>query len=202
MRLAVFGETNRTKHYLVKRALDAGYAVDVLVSSGSESGRKRQRLNTVIGDIENVNSMNKVLKNADAVVCLLHDVQNDFDVKTVGIIKSLISCMETNFVRRLVIFSYIKTETQQKVPENKGLLHALLSTIVNPNDSPRNIADLLKETDIDWTIVGHPPIATSLVSDIEQPIFDVESHSKNLAKQIVNQITDVGYLKDTLVLST
>lgn len=202
MRLAVFGETNRTKHYLVKRALDAGYAVDVLGSSGSESGRKRQRLTTVIGDIENVNSMNKVLKNADAVVCLLHDVQNDFDVKTVGIIKSLISCMETNFVRRLVIFSYIKTETQQKVPENKGLLHALLSTIVNPNDSPRNIADLLKETDIDWTIVGHPPIATSLVSDIEQPIFDVESHSKNLAKQIVNQITDVGYLKDTLVLST
>lgn len=202
MRLAVFGETNRTKHYLVKRALDAGYAVDVLVSSGSESGRKRQRLTTVIGDIENVNSMNKVLKNADAVVCLLHDVQNDFDVKTVGIIKSLISCMETNFVRRLVIFSYIKTETQQKVPENKGLLHALLSTIVNPNDSPRNIADLLKETDIDWTIVGHPPIATSLVSDIEQPIFDVESYSKNLAKQIVNQITDVGYLKDTLVLST
>jgi putative NADH-flavin reductase len=202
MRLAVFGETNRTKHYLVKRALDAGYAVDVLVSSGSESGRKRQRLNTVIGDIENVNSMNKVLKNADAVICLLHDVQNDFDVKTVGIIKGLISCMETNLVRRLVIFSYIKTETQQKVPENKGLLHTLLSTFVNPNDSPRNIADLLKETDIDWTIVGHPPIATSLVSDIEQPIFDIESHSKNLAKQIVSQITDVGYLKDTLVLST
>jgi putative NADH-flavin reductase len=202
MRLAVFGETNRTKHYLVKRALDAGYAVDVLVSSGSESGRKRQRLNTVIGDVENVNSMNKVLKNADAVICLLHDVQNDFDVKTVGIIKGLISCMETNLVRRLVIFSYIKTETQQKVPENKGLLHTLLSTFVNPNDSPRNIADLLKETDIDWTIVGHPPIATSLVSDIEQPIFDIESHSKNLAKQIVSQITDVGYLKDTLVLST
>jgi putative NADH-flavin reductase len=202
MRLAVFGETNRTKHYLVKRALDADYAVDVLVSSGSESGRKRQRLNTVIGDIENVNSMNKVLKNADAVICLLHDVQNDFDVKTVGIIKGLISCMETNLVRRLVIFSYIKTETQQKVPENKGLLHTLLSTFVNPNDSPRNIADLLKETDIDWTIVGHPPIATSLVSDIEQPIFDIESHSKNLAKQIVSQITDVGYLKDTLVLST
>ena len=202
MRLAVFGETNRTKHYLVKRALDAGYAVDVLESLGSEPRRGRQGLTTVVGEIDSTKSMNKVMENADAVVCLLHDTQDDFDEKSVRIIRSLISCMEANFIRRLVIFSYVKTETRQKTPEHGGLLRSLFSTIVKPNSHPQNIVDLLKETDIDWTIVGRPPIATSLASDIEQPDFDIETHSKNLAKQIINQITDVGYLKDTLVLST
>ena len=202
MRLAVFGETNRTKHYLVKRALDAGYTVNVLESPESEHRRGRKGLTSFVGEIDNTKSMDKVMKNADAAVCLLQGTQDDFDDKAEEIIRSLISCMEANFVRRLVIFSYVKTQTRQKAPQNGGLLRSLLSAIVKPSDHSQNIVDLLKETDIDWTIVGHPPIATSLASDIEQPVFDIETHSKNLAKQIINQITDVGYLKDTLVLST
>lgn len=129
MRLAVFGETNRTKHYLVKRALDAGYAVNVLESPESEHRRGRKGLTSFVGEIDNTKSMDKVMKNADAAVCLLQGTQDDFDDKAEEIIRSLISCMEANFVRRLVIFSYVKTETRQKAPQNGRLRLALIPTI-------------------------------------------------------------------------
>ncbi len=197
MRIAVFGETTRTKQFILNRALSAGYFVNVLDEVDSKK-RNRKNLKVFGGKNLDLKNIKRVTKNTDAVLCLLLNPKHE-NIEIMNFIKNLASCMEDSAIRRLVIFSCIQENTATIPSKSKNLLTLILSKY-KKSSRQYDIKDILKKTNIDWTIVGHPPVAETLSDDIAEYKQDPEGFRADLAKRLVGQITDVTYLHDTLLL--
>lgn len=194
MRVTVFGETNRTKHFILNRALSAGYSVNV-IENGNKKHPKRKNLKVFSGRPQDVKSINRATKNTDAVLCLLQDAMSD---KSEAFIYNLVSVMEGKSIRRLVIYSCTQEQNAGASMETSRLV-ALFKFKKSPSHS--DIKEILKKSNIDWTIVGHPPLTRTLSSDIAKSQDYPESFGADLAKRLVSQITDSSSIRETLLLS-
>ncbi len=201
MRLAIFGDTNRTKNYLIKKALDAGYSVNVLESvSKKEKSMKSQKknLSVINGFVNNNRDISRTLSNVDAVLVILQNPQHHLSTEMENIIRNITVCMEERSIRRLVVFSYIHEELNEKKDNSSKILNTIKSILSGTKNVSLN--QILSCTGIDWTIVGHRPATETLDEDIANTVSDSEEFRKRFAKHMISQITDVKYLKDTLVL--
>lgn len=199
MRLAVFGETDRTTRSLVSRALHAGYTVDVLANSNTDM-RPRNNLNVTKGSASRTQDVRKIIRRADAALCLLQNPRDALDTKTRTVIQNIVESMQEYGTRRLVIFSCIHDTDDVSQVMSASMLKRMLAHFFTPHVEERNVAALLQQTMIDWTIVGHPPLVTTLHDDIAESKSDPEAFRKLLASHMISQITDVAYVRSTIMI--
>lgn len=197
MRLTVIGEASRTKYYLIKRALDAGYSVNLL-ESAPPNIRKRKKLNIIIGDAHNINAIYRATESTDAALYILNNPRQTLDNTLLRAINNLVSCLEENGIQRLVLFSCIREASPAKTPKPKSIFRNLWLILIGRHSELASIADILKRSSVDWTILKHPSPINVSHDDIAETKTNPDQFRENLAKQMVSQVTDATQLRTTI----
>mmetsp|Transcript_2196 Transcript_2196/g.4699 ORF Transcript_2196/g.4699 Transcript_2196/m.4699 type:complete len:438 (+) Transcript_2196:55-1368(+) len=81
--IAIFGVNGVTGHHFLQRAMEAGYKIQLLNSSGMDMNNVtgNENLKIVTGSLDEIEKIREVVDNASYVVCLLNDCGNQEIVK-------------------------------------------------------------------------------------------------------------------------
>ncbi|AQG80118.1 NAD(P)-dependent oxidoreductase [Spirosoma montaniterrae] len=161
--IAIFGATGRTGLPLVQKALDAGHSVRALVRNPQKMTIKHPKLTLIQGSSLDAAKVAETVRGADGVISTLGpDKNSPADLQTRST-QLIINAMNQYDLRRLISLTGggVRDETNDKpkfmdhaivfIMKNiagKGARNALLDGI--------NHADLIRRTNIDWTIVRGP----------------------------------------------
>jgi putative NADH-flavin reductase len=158
MKLAIFGASGRTGRPLVQQALDAGNTVTALVRTPATFPIQNERLIIVQGDATDPAAVEKVVQGADAVLSALGQTKNSPpDMQTVAT-KNIIAAMQKYGVSRFVSLTGAGVDAPDDQPKliNHVIKFALKAMSGKVLKDAENHAEVLRNSDIDWTIVRGP----------------------------------------------
>lgn len=153
MKVAIFGATGKTGLELVKRALDKGHTVTVLVRDSTRIQEKAGVLKVVTGDVNDSASVELCVKGQDAVICALgsKDLFKNSKIRSNGTI-NIIKAMKKWDVQRLVVMSAMGVGESWS---NLSLLNKLFFAILMPaaRQDHESQESAVKTSGLDWTII-------------------------------------------------
>lgn len=160
--IAVFGSTGRTGKLFIKHALPS-YKIKALARSSVKLKINDDNLKVLEGDVINPEDVEKVIEGTQAVVNLIGHVDGSPENLQTKATKNIIVAMKNQGVKRLISLTGggVRDEKNDapkfmdktivfvmKYLAGKETKFALLDGI--------NHAELIKTTDLDWTIVRGP----------------------------------------------
>ncbi len=153
MKLTIFGATGKTGIEIVKQALDQGHVVTAFVRDPSRLIIEDERLNFVVGDVFDPNSVAQAVEGQDAVICALgagSDLKKT-TVRTTGTIH-IINGMQKNNVKRLLVVTAMGVGESWNTLSlfNKFFFATLLKNSRSDHEAQEVV---VKESGLDWTIV-------------------------------------------------
>lgn len=156
MKIALFGGTGRTGHYILDAALADGHAVTVLARNPSKLPPGKYRLTIQLGDVTDGDNVDDTIFGQDVVISALGLTDNAKPhALSIGI-ANIIRAMRTHSRSRIVV---VAGGGILDDPENGGL------RIDSPQypakfrpygEEHRRVYDLLQATNLDWTLVCPP----------------------------------------------
>jgi putative NADH-flavin reductase len=158
MQLTIFGATGRTGQPLVRQALDAGHTVMAFARTPSKLDLTHDCLRIVQGDVMDAEPVHRAVDGADAVLSALgHTSDSPDDMQAVGT-RHIIDAMQAHDVRRLVSLAGAAVRHPRDTPSwgdrlMIGLMRLFASAML---EDARRHAELIRATDLDWTIVRPP----------------------------------------------
>jgi uncharacterized protein len=210
MKLTVFGATGMVGKQIVKHALAFNHTVKAFgrnVESLIDSDLNNENLIAVKGYVFDEDSVYDAIKGSDAVISALGgDFSGNDKTRSLGI-KNIITEMQKAGIKRIVALGGI------------GILNAEDGTLlIDQPDYPKNYLPVakehlqaylyLKESDLDWTIVGAPNIleedATGgFITSTDYPPNPNKGkiNAGDLALFMVDEIVKNSYIKDRVGIS-
>ena len=157
MRVIIFGATVGIGKWALKHALEKGHEVTAYVRNPSKITIEHEHLRVIKGEISDSAAMMEVLKGQEAVIWCIGVNMNDKLVKDDELRghENLLKAMEANGVPRLIDWA----TTSVKAEGDKWSLATILPPIIaafrypNGKRELKAIAELIKASDTDWTIV-------------------------------------------------
>lgn len=159
-KLAIFGANGRTGLHLVKQALDMGHIVTAIVRNPDSLPLNHKNLVVHKGDVLDPSSFQDVLPGHDAVISSLGIASDKPTTVFSDGIRNIITSMNANGIRRLVVVSALAVEVNPMMPWwmkffIKNILQPLLRNIYADT---LKMEHLIRETDLAWTIVRPPQL--------------------------------------------
>jgi uncharacterized protein len=210
MKLTVFGATGMVGKQIVKHALAFNHTVKAFgrnVESLIDSDLNNENLIAVKGYVFDEDSVYDAIKGSDAVISALGgDFSGNDKTRSLGI-KNIITEMQKAGIKRIVALGGI------------GILNAEDGTLlIDQPDYPKNYLPVakehlqaylyLKESDLDWTIVGAPNIleedATGgFITSTDYPPNPNKGkiNAGDLALFMVDEIVKNSYIKHRVGIS-
>jgi hypothetical protein len=119
--LALFGAHGTTGQYVLQLALEAGYHVRVLVLPGVQLDMPESKnLTIVTGTFDEEHKIQRVIKKASYIVCMLNDCNKLMDEKeetvsgsSLGFIQRLVSVLEESRSNRVLLYQ-VRLTTRPK----------------------------------------------------------------------------------------
>lgn len=214
MNLIIFGATGTVGKQLVQQALFNGnhvkafgrnvYTTDFLPM---ESGEETENLHLIQGALFDESEVFNAIKGSDAVLSAIGGDFNGTDkTRTLGL-KNIIKQMEKAGVKRIIAVG------------GSGILNADDHTLlVDHEDYPKKYIpvgkehqkayELLKDSDLNWTMVGSPEIMNSgptgrfiTAADHEPQPNTYRIHAGDLAMFMLNELDKNEYVKHRVGIS-
>ncbi|HWL00413.1 MAG TPA: NAD(P)H-binding protein [Parapedobacter sp.] len=212
MTITIFGATGRMQHLLVQQALDGGFKV--IGYARTPSKMKIQHPNLVLkeGTMLDKAAIEDAIQGSDAVI------------ETVGCVsegtKLIIQTMKKFNVNRLIVVSTTNAKDSNDLPDKKfsrllavtrfalkvlGLFNRQYGNAVT---ELRNIAALVRKSDLDWTLVRvagltNKPKSVEVKSGyLGQGIIGFQTSRADMATFILNQVTDKTYIRQAPAISS
>lgn len=155
MRIAVFGATGATGRHVVGQALEAGHEVTILVRNPVALDVEHDRLNVVVGSVEEMRRVEEVVRGQDVVISALGTNQRGpVSVCTDGA-KAILPAMESHDVRRLVVVSAHGAAESHDRSLYVLTVWAMLKHKMRDKD---RMEALMRASSVDWTIVRPPAL--------------------------------------------
>ena len=205
MKLAVFGATGGTGKEIVKQALADGHEVTVLVRDPARLTVKHDKLYLVIGDVLNVDKVEETLAGSDAVCCSLGNTPNNPDMVVSEGTSNIISCMEKQGVKRLVVVSAmgVGESLEQVTLTFKMLMKTVLRKAYEDKERQEQ---LVRESDLDWVIVRPGGLTNGLATGeyqfgLDPTIGSGQVSRADVAAFVLQQLTDNTFLHQTPVIT-
>ena len=161
--IAVFGATGRTGLPLVKKALDAGHTVRALVRNPQKMSINHPNLILIEGSSLDTTKVNETIRGSDGVISTLgqgKDSPADLQTRSTQLI---IDAMKKHGLRRLI--SLTGGGVRDAARDKPGFMDNVIVFIMKnvAGSGARNAltdgishADLIRQTDLDWTIARGP----------------------------------------------
>ncbi len=211
MKLVIFGASGRTGIPLVKKALERGHTVVAFVRTPDklkEQQGDHERLSYVQGNIRDAAKVTEAVSDTDAVLSVLGPTQNTADYQVSKGMATIIEAMNTQGLRRIIISAGAGVGSEGDTP---NLLNHFISFMLRVaarhvlEDMSRTV-DLLRSSDLDWTIVRVPMLTNDpakgrvrvgMVGKGTGPRISRE----DLAEFMLEQLTDKAHLHKSPVIS-
>jgi len=152
MKLAIFGSTGKTGIEIVRQALEKGHIVTAFVRDPDRMQIVDDRLQLVVGDVFDSESVTRAVAGQDAVICSLgaRDLKKT-TVRTTGTI-NMIAGMKAGGITRLVVVTAMGIGESWKTLSavNKLFFAAVLKNTRVDHESQEAA---VKESGLDWTII-------------------------------------------------
>lgn len=156
--ILILGATGHLGRVLLKEALKKDYLVTVLVRSPDKITVESSQLTILKGDVTKSTDIEKALQGVTAVFSVLgHGFRTETPVQE-QTMKTLIPLMEKSHIKRLITITGSALLEPDDPQSLLGPLLQKIARIVDPyrlNDAKAQ-ADLLRKSDLDWTVVRTP----------------------------------------------
>lgn len=209
MKLAVFGATGKTGAPLVEQALAAGHTVVALARDPSKLALKNERLTVIQGDIGNAAQVAQVVQGADAVLSVLGPASNAPDFQISRGMANIVAAMQQTGVRRLVVSTGAAVGDPNDAPK---LFHRVMNVLVqttakNVYQDMKQTADIVRASDLDWTIVRVPMLTGGAKTGSVRVGYvgkgpGARLTRADLAAFMLNQVDDKTYLYQAPAISS
>ena len=167
MKLAIFGATGRAGRHLVAQALDRGHAVTALARNPQKLADVTGQIEVAEGDVKDAEAVARVVAGADAVLSVLGPTTNLPRYEVTQGTEHILAAMAAHDVRRLVL----STGAGVADPSDASpLLHRVITLLLklfsrHVYEDMRRVADTVRASDVDWTIVRVPMLTDEPASD-------------------------------------
>lgn len=161
--IALFGATGRTGLPLVKKALDGGYTVRALVRNPQKMTVKHPKLLLIQGSSLDAASVDETITGSDGVISALgQDKASPPDLQTRST-QLIIDAMKRHGLRRLVSLTGggVRDAAHDKPGFMDNAIVFIMKNVAGKGSRNAlfdgvNHADLIRRSDLDWTIVRGP----------------------------------------------
>ncbi len=210
--ITIFGATGRMQHLLVQKALDNGYKVIGYARNASKMKISHPNLRLIEGTMLDEAGMERAVKGSDAVV------------ETVGCVsegtKLVIQAMKKHGVKRLIVVSTSNAKDSRDLPDKKfalllGVTRVALkflgifnSQYGNAVYELRKIAGIVRDSDLDWTLVrvaglnDRPESGNIKAGHLGQGIIGFQTSRADMATFMLQQIEDLTYIRKAPAISS
>lgn len=158
MNIIIFGASGRTGKPLVEQALAAGHQVTAYVRDAGKLGIKHPKLETIVGNLNETDKLNKAILGKDAVFSALGPVKNGSKTIMEEAARNITAAMKKAGVKRLITVT--GAGVAQPGDEPKAFNH-FMSFVLNLMakdvivDSSKH-AEIVRASGLDWTVVRVP----------------------------------------------
>ena len=157
MNIIVFGATGRSGKHVVQQALDKGYFATAVARDPSKLNITHAHLKIIQGDVLQLQSFIDAMQYQDAVVSALGSDDTKPTMLYSEGMHNIITAMQKYSVKRILCISASAVETSPKLNVFIQLATKVLQRILkNPYHDILRMERLLKQTDIEWTVVRPP----------------------------------------------
>jgi putative NADH-flavin reductase len=162
MKLAIFGATGATGHYLVEQALSQGHDVTAFARNPLALPTRHAHLSIVTGDVFQQASVEEAVANQEAVLCAIggHDrlrVARSRHPRQPGLCtigtRNILDAMQKYQVSRLICLSaWGVGESKNRLPF--VFKHIILPLLMQEEYEDKEAQEqLIRQSTLDWTIV-------------------------------------------------
>lgn len=205
--IAVFGATGRTGEPFIRQALEK-YKVKVLVRDPDKLKFTNDNLSVIKGDILNLSDVHNTIKGTDAVVSLIgHDQGSPEHLQSQGI-ENQIKVMEELKIKRLI--SLTGGGVRDEEHDQPGFMDKVVPFVMkylagkmvrNALKDGRRHAEIIKASDLDWTIVRAPmlkndPAKNKIKVGYVGTVPGFKLTREDLATFILKTVEQNKYIKD------
>lgn len=157
--IAVFGASGRTGRPFVQKALDAGYAIRALVRNPASLPISHPKLTVIQGSSLDAAKVDETVAGSEGVVSLLgqsKDSPPDLQTRSTQLI---LDAMRHHGLRRIISLTGggVRDTTRDRPGfMDNAFVFVMKLAVPNVLKDGANHADLIRRTDLDWTIVRGP----------------------------------------------
>lgn len=208
MNITIFGATGKTGTHLVEQALAAGHQVVALARTPSKLASASAQLTVLQGDIGNATQVAQAIHGADAVLSVLGPTSNAPDFQISRGTANILAAMQTQGVRRLIVSTGAGVRDPHDAPKFFDTAIVALLQVVSKNvyaDMQRT-AELVRASDLDWTIVRVPMLTNSAKTGTVRVGYvgkgiGARLTRADLAAFMLKQLQDNTYLRQAPAIS-
>lgn len=156
--ISLFGATGKTGSRFLKKALNAGYRVKVLVRNKNKLAEKNESLFVLEGDILNPEDVNRAVEGADVVVSLFGHVKGSSKWLQTRGTKNIIDSMKKHGLDKIISLSGGGLPFHLDKPKIPDYLIRIIMKIAVPkvlNDAIEH-AKVLERSGVKYIIVRGP----------------------------------------------
>lgn len=201
MEIIIFGATGTVGLQLVKQALYKGYSVKAFGRNVYSAGYPdNDNLELVTGALFDASEVLRAVKGCDAVLSAIGGAMDGRDkTRSVGM-KNIVAQMNTAGVKRIVAIGgtgILENEEGKMLFEEEDYPQEYIPVTMEH----KNAYEILKASDLDWTVVCPPMIVAGDATGIyrteksKQPDGNYKINSGDLAMFMLNEMVNNEYLE-------
>jgi len=183
MKITLFGADGRTGEKVLNQAIEHGYDVHAFVRSMPEVPHKD--VTYFVGDVLNIRAVTPAINGVDAVVSVIgHVPEADPRLQTKGI-SNIITAMNDAGVKRLISMTGAGVPDPDDVFQGSGIILTKVLELLQHDRiaDGRAHAEVIRSSDLDWTVVRCPKLTNGPVTNkyqtgyIKAGLFDTISRA-------------------------
>ena len=211
MRVIIFGATGGIGKWALKHALEKGHEVTAYVRNPSKITIEHEHLTVIKGEISDSAAMMEALKGQEAVIWCIGVNMNDKLVKDDELRghENLLKAMKANGVHRLIDWATPSVKAEGDKWSLATILPPIIAAFRYPNGKRelKAIAELVKASDTDWTIVRFlGPTDKPGTGEVKVSFGDRSLNffipREDIAAFMVNQLENKAYIRRMPIIGT
>ncbi|SHL76514.1 NAD(P)-dependent oxidoreductase [Flavobacterium chilense] len=205
-KVAVLGGGGRTGKYLVNQLLKKGFSVKLLLRNPKDFTIQDTKIEIVKGDALDIESIQELLMNCQAVMSTIGQRKNESLVASVAT-RNILKTMKDYSIQRYVLLAGLNIDT----PFDKKSPKTLMATEWMKNNFPLIQEDrqkaygFLTESEVNWTQVRVPFIEfTDLITEISVNTEDClgdKISAQNIAGFMVEEMIESKFSRQSPFIS-
>ena len=208
MKVTVFGSTGRTGILVVEEALKADYSVTAFARQPEKLGIDHAQLTLCQGELLDSEAVAGAIHGAGAVISTLGPTSNRPELTVSHGMDVILTGMQRHGVRRLIVTAGAGIGDAEDAPTVfSRLMDVLVRTLArNVYEDMLRMAELVRASDLDWTIVRTPMLADQPKTGQVKVAWVGKGMRPRLTRAdlaafLVSQVGDSSYLRRSPAVS-
>lgn len=200
--IAVIGGTGKSGKFLVQQLLDKNYHIKLLLRHPENFTLQNPLIETVTGDARNYESVHNLIKDCRTVISTLGQPAGEKSIFS-DAAENIIKAMNFHGIKRYIVTTGLNVNTpfDKKNEKVKMATEWMYQNYPETTTDKQKEYELLKESNLDWTLVRLPLInLTDESFAIETSLEDCKGekiYATDVAKFLVSQIDDQTFIKES-----